>query len=105
MRPRGAYTLTTFKNPNRSTAYRVTGTKLDGVRVRENFKTQPEALARKQQLEIERLNSAPEKRVTPPTASTYNAASRQTFEKWLLCWEVELKFLKDMLDHSLRSRR
>jgi len=64
MKPRGLYSISPFENPNRTTAYRVTGTKLDGVRIRENYKTQPEALARKQQLEIEALNFAPEKRIT-----------------------------------------
>ncbi len=64
MKPRGLYSISPFENPNKTTAYRVTGTKLDGVRIRENYKTQPEALARKQQLEIEALNFAPEKRIT-----------------------------------------
>ena len=64
MKPRGLYSISPFENPNKTTAYRVTGTKLDGIRIRENYKTQPEALARKQQLEIEALNFAPEKRIT-----------------------------------------
>ena len=64
MRPRGTYTVSPFKNPNRTTAYRVTGTKKDGIRIRENYKSEPEALARKQQLEIEALNFNPETRIT-----------------------------------------
>jgi integrase len=64
MKPRGTYAVQSFRNPNKTTAYRVTGTSLKGVRIRENYKTQPEALARKQQLEIEALNFAPEKRIT-----------------------------------------
>ena len=64
MKARGIFTTTPFKYPNRTTAYRVTGTTLGGVRIRENYISQPEALARKQQLEIEVLNFAPEKRIT-----------------------------------------
>ena len=64
MKTRGAFVINPFENPNKTTAYRVAGTTLGGVRIRENYKTQPEALARKQQLEIEALNFAPEKRIT-----------------------------------------
>jgi integrase len=64
MKTRGEYAINAFKYPGGSTAYRVTGTQMDGVRIRENYKTQPEALARKQQLEIEVLNFVPEKRIT-----------------------------------------
>lgn len=64
MKPRGIYQISKFDNPNKSTSYRVTGTKFDGTRVRENFKTEVEALARKQQLEVEALNFVPEKRIT-----------------------------------------
>ena len=78
MKPRGLYSISPFENPNKTTAYRVTGTKLDGVRIRENYKTQPEALARKQQLEIEALNFAPEKRITTTrlTPASAKAARR-----------------------------
>ena len=64
MKTRGVYVITPFDNPNKTTAYRVAGTTPGGVRIRENYKTQPEALARKQQLEIEALNFIPEKRIT-----------------------------------------
>src|SRR5688572_28381345 len=64
MKLRGVYQIASFENPLRTTSYRVTGTKLDGARVRENFKTEPEALACKQQLELEALNVIPDKRIT-----------------------------------------
>src|ERR1035437_7480524 len=64
MKTRGVYIISPFENPNKTTAYRVAGTTPGGVRIREHYKTQPEALARKQQLEIETLNSTPEKRIT-----------------------------------------
>jgi integrase len=64
MKTRGVYIISPFENPNKTTAYRVAGTTPGGVRIRENYKTQPEALARKQQLEIEVLNFTPEKRIT-----------------------------------------
>src|SRR5688572_14961567 len=64
MKPRGTYQITAFDNPNKSTSHRVTGTQPNGLRVRENYKTELEALARKQQLEVEALNFVPEKRIT-----------------------------------------
>ena len=42
-----------FFNPSGVKAYRVTGTKLDGTRVRANFTTYEEALSRQQELLIE----------------------------------------------------
>jgi hypothetical protein len=45
-----------FINPSRETAFRVTGYKPDGARVRENFKTQEEAVGRKAELDIEAAN-------------------------------------------------
>jgi integrase len=64
MKTRGDFVINPFEYPSRNTAYRVNGTTLGGVRIRENYATQPEALARKQQLEIEVLNFVPEKRIT-----------------------------------------
>src|ERR1035437_488621 len=64
MKTRGVYVINPFENPNKTTSYRVAGTTINGVRIRENYKTQPEALARKQHLEIEVLNFFPEKRIT-----------------------------------------
>ena len=54
--PRGTFKIIEFKNPSDNIVYCVTGKKLDGARVRENFKTHDEALARKQTLEIEAAN-------------------------------------------------
>ena len=56
MKTRDRFFVTEFKNP-RSIAYRVYGRKSDGTVIRENFKDYPHALARKQELEIETLNS------------------------------------------------
>ena len=57
---RGEFCITEFKNPSGQTAFRVYGWKVQGngfdARVRENFKTHDEALARKQQLEIQSAN-------------------------------------------------
>ena len=45
-----------FRNP-KSTAFRVYGRQADGTVVRENFKNYGQALARKQELEIQAVNS------------------------------------------------
>lgn len=45
-----------FINPSGETAFRVTGYKPDGARVRENFKTQEEAISRRAELDIESAN-------------------------------------------------
>ena len=45
-----------FINPSGETAFRVAGYKTDGARVRENFKTQEEAVGRKAELDIEAAN-------------------------------------------------
>jgi integrase len=52
----GKFRVGEFKNPSKKIAYRVYGYKMDGARIRENFKTHDEALARKQTLEVEAAN-------------------------------------------------
>jgi integrase len=56
MKLRGKFAVNPFTNVNGSESFRVTGTKVTGERVRENFKTEGEAVARKHQLEIESIN-------------------------------------------------
>jgi integrase len=56
---REAFKLSHFTNPSGQTVWRVSGTKKDGSRVRQNFKTELEATARKQELETEGLNHQP----------------------------------------------
>lgn len=53
---RGEFHTVEFINPSGATAYRVTGTKLDGARIRENYRTHGEALARLSELQIESAN-------------------------------------------------
>src|SRR2546422_11779712 len=48
--------ITHFTNPSGETAFRVAGYKPSGERVRENFKTQEEAVGRKAELDIEAAN-------------------------------------------------
>lgn len=64
MKPRGIFTIQKFQNPNKTVSFRVTGTTLSGARVRENFQVEAEALARKQNLEVEAANFIPERRIT-----------------------------------------
>lgn len=53
---REAFKLSQFTNPSRQIVWRVSGTKKDGTRVRENFKTEAEAETRKGNLAREDLN-------------------------------------------------
>ena len=57
------FTIKEFTNPSGATAYRVAGTKQDGSRVRENFKTYEEAVSRQQELLIEFGNDAVSQRL------------------------------------------
>src|SRR5882672_10680103 len=45
-----------FTNPSNETVFRVAGYKPDGTRVRENWKTEEEAIGRKTELDIEAAN-------------------------------------------------
>jgi site-specific recombinase XerD len=66
---REQFRLSHFTNPSGQIVWRVSGTKKDGTRVRENFKTELEATTRKQELETEDLNFKPvpfrQTRLTP----------------------------------------
>jgi integrase len=53
---RAAFKLSHFTNPSGQTVWRVSGTKRDGSRVRKNYKTEPEAVNAKADLEREDLN-------------------------------------------------
>jgi integrase len=55
-RGRGCFHIVEFTNPSGATAYRVAGWTMDSQRVRENFKTHAEAVARMQELEIQSAN-------------------------------------------------
>jgi integrase len=53
---REAFKLSHFTNPSGQIVWRVSGTKKDGSRVRQNFKNELEALGKKQELETADLN-------------------------------------------------
>ena len=63
-----------FVNPSGEIAFRVTGYKSDGARVRENFKTQEEAVGRRAELDIEAANIV-------TTTATRMKATRLTDEQ------------------------
>jgi len=63
-----------FINPSGETAFRVAGYKPDGARVRENFKTQEEAVGRRAELDIEAANIV-------TTTATRMKATRLTDEQ------------------------
>jgi hypothetical protein len=50
------FTIKTYTNPSGQQVWRVEGRMPDGERVRQNFKEQADALARKAELEIQALN-------------------------------------------------
>jgi len=77
MKPRGLFQITEFENPNKSCSWRVTGTKPDGARIRENFKTREEALGRKQTLETEASNYEPDHRIATTRLSTEQLAEAE----------------------------
>jgi integrase len=54
--PRGEFTVREFKTPAGETVWRVSGIKMDGSRVRSNFKREDAARAEKQRLEAEAAN-------------------------------------------------
>src|SRR5687768_12329120 len=56
MADRDRYRIVPFVNPSGTVVHRVTGRKLDGTHIRENFRVFAKAIARKQQLELETLN-------------------------------------------------
>lgn len=53
------FKITQFKNPSGAVAWRLSGT-LNGKRIRENYKTRPEAVAKRQEYDVEALNGEPE---------------------------------------------
>ena len=53
------FKITPFTNPSGEKVWRLSGT-LNGKRVRENHKTRPEAVSKRQEYEIERLNGQSE---------------------------------------------
>jgi integrase len=64
MKLRGVFSIQKFENPNKTVSFRVTGTKPNGERVRANFQNEAEALAQKQNLEVEAANFVPDHRIT-----------------------------------------
>jgi integrase len=86
MKLRGQFQIVEFENPNKSASWRVTGTKPDGQRIRENFKSEAEALGRKQELEIEASNFQPDHRIAttrlgPDQIAAAESAFRRIEEK------------------------
>lgn len=59
--PKSKLKIAPFTNPSGNTEYRLSGT-VNGKRIRENYKTRPEAVTICQKYEIEHLNNAPEGR-------------------------------------------
>jgi site-specific recombinase XerD len=86
MKLRGKFTVIEYGNDKGSISWRVSGTKMDGTRVRENYKTKTEALGQKQQLEIEAINAEPDHRIAttrlrPDQLAAAESAFRRLEEK------------------------
>ena len=56
---KSTFKISQFKNPSGGVAWRLAGT-LNGKRVRENFKTRPEAVAERDRYQVMQLNEEPE---------------------------------------------
>ena len=54
----GRFKVSAFENPSGKRVFRVAGYRANGDRIRENFKTEQAAIGRKQELELEALNTA-----------------------------------------------
>ena len=83
-----------FTNPSGETAFRVTGYKSDGSRVRENFKTQEEAVGRRAELDIEAANIV-------TTTATRMKATRLTDEQMKDAERATAKLREKFPDKSL----
>lgn len=59
--PKSKFKISPFTNPSGITAWRLSGT-LNGKRIRQNFKTRPEAVAQRQEYDVEHLNGETEGR-------------------------------------------
>jgi len=94
--------VTRFVNPGGEPAFRVGGYKPDGTRVRENFKTQEEAVGRKAELDIEAANIV-------TTTATRMKATRLTDEQIKAAERVYARIgdrsLDEMADFFLKSYR
>jgi integrase len=77
MKLKGNFKVVEYTNATKTTSWRVTGTKHDGTRIRENYHVQAEALGRKQDLEIEAANgetTGPKARATRLTVDQLSDA-------------------------------
>lgn len=97
---RGVFRILSFTNPSGASAFRVTGTTLDGRRIRENYPEHGQAAARLQALEIESANleGAARPKVTRLTADQI-AAAEAAFTR------LEGKSLLDAVDFYLANYR
>jgi len=103
MKTKARFFVTEFKNP-RSTAYRVYGRKSDGTVIREIFKDYPHALARKQELEIETLNSPLVLVMQPTRLSTLQLRDAEAAYQRLAARSNRSTFtLVDCVEQFLRS--
>src|SRR5687768_15361063 len=96
MKLRGQFKVVEYANElGGSTSWRVTGTKPDGTRVRENYADQAAALGRKQELETEALNgetAGPKARVTrltPEQLADAETAGGILAGKWTLTFAAQ----------------
>jgi integrase len=103
---KGIFHIVEFSNAAGTTSYRVTGWKFDGTRVRQNFKTHPEALAKLQQLEIEAANLTEAARpvitrLTPEQAAEAEVAYAQLGGKPML---TAIRYFLDNYRNPLKPK-
>jgi integrase len=101
---KGVFRIVEFINPSRNVAYRVTGWTMDGKRVRENFKTHDEALAKKTRLSVEAANisTAGQTVFTRLTPAQVNEAET-VFARLKVLGYTSLLFVLDFFERNYRD--
>ncbi|HSA11375.1 MAG TPA: hypothetical protein P5205_13490 [Candidatus Paceibacterota bacterium] len=102
---KGVFRVIAFTNPGGATAYRVTGWTLNGERIRQNYSTHGEAVARLQELEIQTANLQGAARpvitrLTPEQAAEAEVAYAQLEGRPLL---VAIRFFLDNYRDPLKK--
>lgn len=74
MKPKGVFSIVEYENATGSTSFRVTGTKIDGTRIRKNFSNRPEAEGELSALNTESLNTGVQVKATRLTSDQLTEA-------------------------------
>jgi len=92
MKNENLFSVSRFKNRNGVFSFRVDG-RLNGVRIRRNFKTQEEAATEKAALELKALQLASDLRPVIAVRSKMNQCGATRLVSWLGQHRVEPRFM------------